>query len=358
MGWIGLSDCHSAVFRRGGLQEGATPTIGAPVDQMLANGSFWIEFNAHVDQTRHNILKYGARDPDVSGLTISLEPDATITVMIGKGERYESFCLPTDLDGRENSVLLGISWCLGTRTINLAMLSPDTGHFHHAELRGIVPLSTRDWRRVIESHHHTQVDTSVNFWAVSDVVEPFGISATFGANCWVETPRGRTAVADLRPGQFIKTIDGDLAQIRWVGSQVLPARGRFTPHLIRAPYFGAEHDIVMSAEQRLCLQGSEIEYVFGLEKVGVRVSQMQNTRSILPVKGVPTVEYHQLLLDRPAIFSVSGVNVSGLDPWIHTSDPTTLRHSLIRDLPHELIPAFEPMEMYQLKPFESASLNR
>lgn len=359
MGWIGLSDNNNtSVFRRGGLQEEAAQKLETSVDQVLATGSLWIEFNAHVDQKRHNILKYGAREPFVSGLTVSLESDSSITVMLGQGDRHETLRLPTELDGRENNVLLGLSWCIATRTINLAIHSPDTGHFHHAELRGTMPLSTRDWRRVIESKHHTQVDPSVNFWAVSDSVEPFGISATFGAHCLVETPRGRVAVSDLRPGQFIKTIDGDLAQVRWVGSQWLPARGRFTPHLIRAPYFGAEHDLIMSAEQKLCLQGSEIEYVFGLERVGVRVSQMQNTRSILPVKGVPVVEYHQVLLDRPTIFSVSGVNVTGLDPWIHTNDRTTLRHSLVRDLPYELIPAFEPLEMYQLKPFESASLNR
>ncbi len=358
MGWIGLSDNISAVFRRGGLQNVAENKNETPVDHVLPKGSLWIEFNAHVDQTRVNILKYGAREPYVSGLTVSLEPDASITVMIGQGDRYETLSLPTELDGRENNVLLGMNWNLATRTINLALMSPDTGNFHHAELRGAVPLTTRDWRRVIESKHHTQVDQSVNFCAVSDEVEPFGISATFGAHCLVDTPRGKVPVGDLRPGQFINTVDGDIAQVRWVGSQWLPARGRFTPHLIRAPYFGAEHDLIMSAEQKLCLHGSEIEYVFGLEKVGVRVSQMQNTRSILPVKGVPVVEYHQLLIDRPAIFSVSGVNVTGLDPWMHINDPTTLRHSLIRDLPHELIPAFEPLEIYQLKPFESASLNR
>lgn len=358
MSWIGLSDTYSGVFRRDGLQEEDRSEKFQSVDVVLNEGSFWIEFDTRVERRRQNVLKYGAREPFNCGLTVSLEPDASITVMVARGEKVQTLCLPTGLDGRESNVLFGITWSSATRTIVLSLVSPDTGHFHQAELRGTIPLTLRDWRRVIESMHHTRTDSSVQFWAVSDEIEPFGISATFGAHCLVETPRGKVAIADLRPGQFVLTSDNDLAQVRWVGRQWVPARGRFTPHLIRAPYFGAEHDLIMSAEQRLCLRGSEIEYNFGLETVGARVSQMSNGRSILPVRGVQTIEYHQVLLDRPAILSVSGVTVNALDPSLHTNDPTTLRHSLIRELPQELIPSYGPLDIYELKPFESAALNR
>jgi len=235
---------------------------------------------------------------------------------------------------------------------------PETGYLCQSELRGKLPLTLRDWRRIIESTHHTKVDSHVTFWAVSDEIEPFGIAGSFGANCTVETMRGTVTVQDLRPGQFVLTADGDIAQVRWVGSHIVPARGRFTPHLVRAPYYGAQQDLIMSGEQFLCLRGSEIEYNFGLETVGASVAQLANSRSILPVRSYPTIELFQILLDRPAVYAVSGVNVSGFDPNLHTNDRSTLRHSMLRELPSELIPEMQPLDIHHLRLFEAASLSR
>ena len=108
---------------------------------------------------------------------------------------------------------------------------------------------------------------NVNFVAVSDQVEPVGPMPGLSGAARIRTTKGSVAANKVRPGGLVQMHDGDIAQVRWCGSVDLPARGQFQPLRVRAPYFGATHDVYVAAEQRMLFSGSEVEYLFGEESV-------------------------------------------------------------------------------------------
>ena len=104
--------------------------------------------------------------------------------------------------------------------------------------------------------------------------------AWIGPATLVDTPGGARAAGLLRVGDRVMTDAGPL-QLREVRRIEVPSRGSHTPVILRAPYFGATGDILVSADQRVRLSGSNVEYLFGDEAVLVEAGHLTDARSAL-----------------------------------------------------------------------------
>ena len=113
----------------------------------------------------------------------------------------------------------------------------------------------------------------------------------------IATPDGPRALRDLRPGMAVQTASGEVQQVRWIGTSDHMARGPAAPILLRAPYFGLAEDILVSRSQRLLLRGSEVEYLFGTDRVLARVEDIRRTHSARISLANPCVTTYHLLLD-------------------------------------------------------------
>jgi hypothetical protein len=88
-----------------------------------------------------------------------------------------------------------------------------------------------------------------------------------GLRTEVETSLGPVAAGNLRRGDIVMTLDRGPQMLLGAQPLSLPARGSFAPVLLRAPYFGAHQDILVSADQLIAIGGPETEYLFDTESV-------------------------------------------------------------------------------------------
>lgn len=144
-------------------------------------------------------------------------------------------------------------------------------------------------------------------------VAEFGLAASdlpglvTGAS--VMTSLGARPVETLRPGDRLVTATGDRVPLRWVERRPRLCLGRQAPVRLRAPYFGLTQDICVTPETRVVRSGPAVEYIFGVERVLVRASDMTispgaHRDSLRPVRA-----FHHLMLDDHACVMVDRCGV-------------------------------------------------
>jgi hypothetical protein len=109
-----------------------------------------------------------------------------------------------------------------------------------------------------------------------------------GLHTPVETARGPVPAGLLKPGMGIRTLDHGLLPLKALRPMALPAAGSFAPVVLRQPFFAAERDLLVSADQLLLISGPSVEYLTGEEEVLVpagaladgRVAERDNRRAV------------------------------------------------------------------------------
>lgn len=95
------------------------------------------------------------------------------------------------------------------------------------------------------------------------------------------TPTGLRAAGLLRRGDMVMTHDGRAVPLLSVRHLDLPSRGSHAPVLLRAPYFGDQRDMLVSADQQILLQGSEIDHLFDRDEVLAHARDLTDGRAAL-----------------------------------------------------------------------------
>ena len=163
-------------------------------------------------------------------------------------------------------------------------------------------------------------------------------------------------IKSLRAGQLVTLANGDQAQVRWIGSVELPARGRFAPVRLNAPFYGALRDLICGPDQRLHLRGTDVEYMFATQTVACDIGHL--TEGVRPLQPPPgrLLRYWQLVLDRPTPLRTGGLDIEPLDVGRIMTTPGLQRHSVLADLPGELIPKAAIIDVPVLRGFETRTL--
>jgi hypothetical protein len=150
----------------------------------------------------------------------------------------------------------------------------------------------------------------------------------------IATPKGDRPLGALRAGDRVFDSDGVPRRVRWAGSVTLPAAGAQAPLRLRAPYHGLTADMQLAPDQRLLLSGSEVEYLFGQERVSTAVRHLADRHSVAPASSdAPVVTYGQVLLDTPAAILANGAAVESFDAQPLFSAPRLVTNSVLADLP-------------------------
>ncbi len=121
----------------------------------------------------------------------------------------------------------------------------------------------------------------------------------------VATPHGAMAVGRLRAGDIVLTDQGPLPLMAALPHRV-PGRGSFAPVCLRAPFFGQQRDLVVSASQMVALSGAEIEYVFGEDEVLVPAGWLIDNRAAVADDRRGVIEAVALDFGRPVLIEADG----------------------------------------------------
>ncbi|EET49288.1 Hint domain-containing protein [Thalassobium sp. R2A62] len=352
MSWIGLSDPEGGTFAPRGLT--TSQVVATPSDPMmlLPQGTFLCELNYLAGGTTLRLCDYKTVNPWPVNVSLVIGPNGTLTLTIVQGSEMLRARLTTDLTNGDNGVVIAYTWDAPARKSALSVFIPERGKFYVTDVQGAMPLVRKCAGQLVGQ----RTIENVNFVAVSDQVEPVGPMPGLSGAARIRTTKGIVAANKVRPGDLVQMHDGDIAQVRWCGSVDLPARGQFQPLRVRAPYFGATHDVYVAAEQHMLFSGSEVEYLFGEESVLASARHLIDHVSVLPAPQVRIMRYHHFLLDRPGIMSVSGAPIESFDASSVLRDHSLLSHSVLANMPPELLPKPDKTAHPLLRGFETVTL--
>lgn len=123
----------------------------------------------------------------------------------------------------------------------------------------------------------------------------------------VPTQRGPMAAGHLDRGDIILTLDHGPLRLHRVHRFAVPARGSFSPVLLRAPFFAKGQDLLVSADQTLLMSSGEVEYLFGTDAVLVAAKAVIDGRTALADDRRSVTSALRLDVGRPALIDVGGL---------------------------------------------------
>lgn len=357
--WIGTRTRDGGEFCPEGLGRGAS---GARKDNtgLLARGSLMLEADITPAQHPVNLLRFAALNPWASGLNICLEPDGTLRLMIRQGDRHLETALKTTIGTLAVTVHITFTWDAPARRGDLSLYLPDYGKLWRVDVRQPFPLAMRDAERMMCAPDACVTDRSVVFAAIADAPCPHGPMPGLSGNAAIDTPDGPRMLRDIVAGDLVNAAAPNGTRpmrVLWAGRACLPTLGRFAPMTLRQPYLGLWDDLQTTQDQRICMAGSEVEYMFGEERVSTAVRYLLERNCAAPTRNNPaTMHFYQLLLETHEIITVNGAEVESFDASAVLDDPQALHASVLADLPQATRPRRLGLAAPVLRGFEALTL--
>jgi hypothetical protein len=356
MSWVGLRDARGGVFSQCGLGRASRAPFN--LSAVMPSGTLMFEFASDPRGRVQTLVDYGSTHPWAAGLRVTLDQNGVLTLFHWQGTQARRYTLETGLVCVTLSIVVTYTWDAPMRRGVLAVQCPDHNVMLFSEISAPLPLSMRDGMRMMADKRHCRINSNAAFVALADEVMPIGQLPTLGADVLIPTPEGSIAISDIRAGQMIVTSSGKLAQVRWAGAATLPARGRFAPLTMRAPYHGLRQDMTVAHDQQLRIQGPEVEYLFHTDQISLRVGDLRDGIAVRQSQRALTKDYWQILLDQPEPIAIGSMHIEAMDISAIRKDPALKAHSVLAGIPPELIPSAAAQPRPVLKPYETHSLQK
>ncbi len=360
LNWIGTRTQEDGVFNPAGLGCAGRnySDLAKPVGtDLLTRGSLMIEVAVRPTLRPINLVRFGALDPWPSGLTVCLEPDGTVRLLMRQGARHLATALKTTLGSDVQTAHITYTWDAPARRGHLSVHVPDHGRLWQTDVLMPFPLSARDAHRIVTPNAGSTIDRDVVFVAIADAPCPLGPLPGLSGHAAVDTPDGPKTLRDVVAGDLVTVQGGRAVPVLWAGQATLPALGRFAPMTLRRPYMRLWGDLIAARDQRVCLAGSEVEYLFGEERVTTAVRHLEVRNCAVPTKPKPAVmTYHQLLLETHEIITVNGALVESFDGSAVLGAPAMIKTSVLANMAPKLRPRRIGLAAPVLQGYEALTL--
>lgn len=135
----------------------------------------------------------------------------------------------------------------------------------------------------------------------------------FNRGTRIETPFGPRRIETLVQGDLVLTRDHGPQPLRWVGSRIVAATGRFAPIRIRKGALDNTSDLIVSPQHRMLIQGWRAEMLFGTTEVFAAAKHLLNDRTIVRQEG-GLVEYFHLMFDAHEVIFAENAAAESFHP--------------------------------------------
>lgn len=362
MTWIGLTDHNTALFDQAGIaQAGSRPLRKFGAEELLPRGALMLETDAPVQGAGRQILGYHHHHPWERGFDLRLTPNGSLAMTLIQGGRAILAALHHGMSGDNNRLRITYHWDAPQRRGWLALHRLGTTQHYLEPVIAPTPLCLGDVQDFFRAPLGKQcaasvVDENLTYLALSDQPFVVGPMPSIAPDTPVLTVRGYQSIATLERGDLIVTPEGDQVPVLANISVTAPARGGGRPIRLRAPYFGLRQDITVSCEQRLCVSGPEIEFLFGTSGALVPVQHLVDGVAAFHVRSAPLATWHQLLLPKNEPMIAAGAAVQSLYIGRMRRRPDQIAQSLLADFDRSRLPEHGRQAFPVLKPFEAATL--
>ncbi|MEM1074863.1 MAG: Hint domain-containing protein [Pseudomonadota bacterium] len=320
-------------------------------DYLLRCGSIVFETRISPDRRPQPLLAFNRSWPNQRSLTFQAIPGGGISMVQVEGETIAHAAVQHALPARTDVLRVTFSWDCRRQLARLTVERPETHQITSTIVRDVQPLPLADLRRWILGRGDQRIDPDVIFLALSDEFEAVGPSPTLHPDAMIETGQGFRRAGDLTSGDTLRSRDGNLTPILHRVDRVVPARGSAAPLRLRAPYFGLRDDVVVAPEQRLVIDGSEVEYLFNQEAVLVPARHLVNGFSATEEPVFPTARYTQFILPAHETICAAGTMLESLYLGRLRRNtgllPATILHRFERNhLPEHAAPVYKELQWY------------
>lgn len=355
LNWIGTRTHEEGIFNPTGLDR-LIPK-GQVGLELLPRGSLMMEVAVRPQVHPVNLLRYNILEPWPSGITVSLEPDGMLRLSMRQGARRQETTLKTTLGSKMQTVHITFIWDAPNRKGVLSAHTPDHGLMWQTEVLAPFPVSLRDVERILTIPNACTLHDGVGFVAIADAPCPLGPIPGLSGSAAVDTPRGPIALRDIKAGDYVNAQGCRPVQVLWAGQASVPTLGRFAPILLRRPYMRLWDDLIAAQDQRACLSGSEVEYLFGEERVTTAIRHLESRNCAAHLKPKPAViTYHQILLKTHEIITVNGAAVESFDGSAVLGSEARLKTSVLADMPAHMRPRQIGLAAPVLQGYEALTL--
>ncbi len=243
--WVALSD------RRDPADPRAT---GA-----LATGALVIEIAVPLKGAQV-LLDYRQVDGGLRAFSVFHDAKEGLGILHRRGDRVVRHMLPGALPETVGTARIVLRWSVDGAWV-LRYELPDAGRILKARGTGAMPLLLADIDAMCRGVGVNQRHPAVMWYGATQGVDLPERAPWLGLRTPIAVPGGFQMAGFLRAGDRVLTRDGSPRTLRAVRRMDLPGRGTFAPVLLRAPYFAAEIDLLVSSDMLVVLGGPEVEYL-------------------------------------------------------------------------------------------------
>ncbi|MEM8632444.1 MAG: Hint domain-containing protein [Pseudomonadota bacterium] len=267
MSWLGLCDFHIKTFSAGGLDRLARPeNPERSLPAALDRGT--LLFEVPCPKTGPiDALGYETNDRSMA-LHVRVEPNGTALLDLTLDGNRAVLAARASRVPVQAPLRIAMSWDLSRGVLQLAVTAtglPETCRVADGECSAALPLGAL--RAMVLARPSVRWHPTTIYAAVSDHIDPQGLPAGLTAGTPVDTAAGPRPIETLRPGAMVMTEYNGAQPLRWIGQRIVPARGAFTPVRLRAPFLGLRRDLTVAGTQRVVIDGSDVEYLFGTHEI-------------------------------------------------------------------------------------------
>lgn len=353
MSWVGLADARGAQFDLTGLSNRPRRQPQKVADRpgaLATRGTLLMEADVAQFAVPRPLIDHGLGAS--YGLTVAFgEADALeFTLSIGQSRWIHK--LPLMITNELQVVRISYAWDAASQAAVLSVFQPRSQHLAQVLLPAPRPIPLAALRGLIHDAPEMCRANDISFVALSRAFEPAGAMPGLARQTQVATPEGLRTVTDIKAGDEVLTMDDEAVPVLATVKRTLPARGSFAPCRLRAPYLGLARDLHLSAETLVELQGSDVEYLLGVEQVLAQASQVGERDSA--GSDVLTATYHQLILPQPELLDAS-IGVLSLNLGAALPKGIAAATTLWADAPGPVAHEAQPYPL--ARPYEVVTLN-
>lgn len=275
MHWLGIVSCTGGKTDLRGLD--AAETLAGGGDALMLRGTLVAEMTLP-DSRRPEPLLVFSQDGDWPiDLGLQAIPGGGLNLVLQHSGQLSHATLNPSSSGRIGQIRLTYAWDSLAGYAHVALERADSDRVQVVSLPPPQPWRYRDLRSLLLPGPLRLLSGDVQYLALSSQLEPVGPTPGLDPLTPVATPQGYQEVGSLKRGDLVLDETGASQPILHVVRQEIPALGIYQPVRLRAPFFGLQQDIQVSASQRLVIGGSEVEYIFGTPAVLVPARHLLGT---------------------------------------------------------------------------------
>lgn len=336
------------------------PALGARrmtgIDRPMRRGTVMIEATRPNPSDGPGLIRLDRPGGAQGVVSLQWVPETGIVLVLTRRDQVFQATLP--LKDTPPGLRITYSWDLDSHTARLAAEDPVSGLCRFQRFANPLPVFLSDFWSLTRKGQDTPLGRGIDYLAVSEAVEPIGPQPGLLSDTLLDGAHGSRPVADLAPGDLLRSLTGELVPVVAVITRTVPSVGGFRPWELTGAGFGLAKGLTLAGAQELVLAGPQINRRH--DSAPRRIAARDLPAGCLRRHGAdphrPLVTYGQVILPEGEAVTCRGTAVQSVNLGQLARDKSFLAETLLAGQPRARLPDHAPSPYPGLDPAEARRL--